>query len=451
MKDKNIILLIFVYLFLTPFLLTSKIHGNDGIGYYVFLRSAFFDKDFDFSNEFQHYKDSYRIVGYSPCTGRPVNGLGIGSAILWFPFFLIAHLYCKVSNLFGNYYVIDGYSKPYVTAVCFGSSLYAFLGLILTYRIGKNYFSFKKIVPAILLFWTASPLIFYMYLHPSMAHANAFFTVTLFFYWLFKNAYKEQHSFKNWFIIGLCAGLAIVVHYLNSVLLAIVGLEWVRIFRKEKCFKLFSVNYILPFFLGLILLFIPQAIAWKAIFGSYFSGPQSHGIGSNLNLFQPKILEVLFSSRHGLISWHPIIIFSLIGIFFLKREKPKFALYFLITFALQLYIVSIWRWWWGAHSFGHRLFVNLFFFFILGLTKFLEAVKKYSHVLNLIIYFLLILLVIWNGFLIIQYATNMIDRDGKVTWKEIFYNQAVVVPRKLKEILMQFLKNRYSFFETKNL
>ena len=82
-----------VALLLAPVLWKPWIHGNDGVRNFAYCRSFWMDHDFDFSNEYEHYRRAgemapvEKIGGPDPVTGRPGNALGIGSAILWSPFF----------------------------------------------------------------------------------------------------------------------------------------------------------------------------------------------------------------------------------------------------------------------------------------------------------------------------------------------------------------------------
>jgi hypothetical protein len=439
---KPIIILGLIYIILLLFLFHPRISGNDEIGYYVYLRSAFLDKNFDFTNEFNHYQDSYLIVGYSPITGKPVNGLPIGSAILWLPFFLAAHLGIWIFNLFGNSIAMNGYSKPYTVAICFGSSFYSFIGILLIYQLARQVFakiseiSTRTILVSIVLFWLASPLVFYMFLQPAMAHANSVFAVSLFIYLWYQ--WRNRDTWQKWVFLGLSGSLMTLVRFQDVLFLII---PWVDYFiNRNKAYKLrfpIIIRNILVFLFALFLLFIPQLVAWKEIFGSYFSGPESHSIISGTNLMHPHLIAILFSGRHGLIAWNPIILLSILGAGWLWKKDRQIISILGFVFILQFYLISCWHEWWGAHSFGHRMFLSSTPFFILGLITFIFQLRK--KISWRWIYITSIFLIIWNFFLIAQYSLGIIDRDGTTPFLTVIYNQLFVVPLQLKNILIQLI------------
>jgi hypothetical protein len=416
-------ILILVYVLLLIVLLTPRIIGNDGIGYYVYLRSLFFDHDLDFTNEFAHYGSQYVIVGHSPVTGRPVVGVPIGSAVLWAPFYIAAHYI----NLIFLIAPADGYSAPYVVAVCFASSLYGFIGLFLIYKMAIRFFSKESVFAAILIFWLSSPLVFYMYLHPSMSHANSLFAVSLFLF-LWCRIYLDGKNFlKDWMFLGLSAGLMTMVR-LQDILFLFVPILCLLVGATGRS-PLRDFKRILIFIIFFIIAFLPEMFAWKAIFGSYFSGPQSEEVGAHMNFLYPHIIGVFFSGRHGLITWNPIILVGLIGLMYFYRKEKYLTLSLIIIFLVQLWIIGSWRTWWGAHSFGHRMFLSsspLFIFGLAGLFEYLFA-QNYRK----IIYAVGIVLILWNFGLIFQYVTNLLDRDGLTPFTQVIINQFTEVPQKL--------------------
>ncbi|MFB3894973.1 MAG: hypothetical protein ACE14V_01590 [bacterium] len=439
---KPILILTLVYLVLLIFIFHPRISGNDEIGYYVYLRSAVFDRDFDFTNEFEYYKNSYLIVGYSPVTGKPVNGLPIGSAVLWLPFFLLAHIGIWISHLWGSSISMDGYSKPYVDAICFGSSYYAFLGILLIFQLARKIFStinkvsIKTIVVSIILFWLSSPLIFYMYLQPAMAHANSVFAVSLFFYLWYR--YRNQDTWLKWLLLGLSGCLMTLVRFQDAIFLIIPWLDYcINQDRNNRKRFVVIIRNIAVFLIAFILFFIPQLIAWKAIFGSYFSGPESHSIVSGTNIMHPHLIAILFSGRHGLITWNPIILLSIFGAIWFWKKVPSVISMLGFVFILQMYLISCWHEWWGAHSFGHRMFLSSTPFFIIGLIAFINRIKQ--RINWRWIYGISILFILWNFGLIAQYSLGIIDRDGTTPFQIVIYNQFMVVPLQLKNILHYFI------------
>src|SRR3989344_6176338 len=183
-KDKGLLALIALFIVLTPVLLTPWVHGHDGLGYYMILRSFWIDGDLDFTNEISRFQDRFPDLTFpkSEITGLPYTHYGVGNAILWTPFFAVAHGYVKFNHALGGGIPADGFSSPYITLVSFASAFYAFLGLVFLYLTLRQYFSLAANLTATLLIWFATPLLYYMYLSPTVSHANSFFSVTLFLF-----------------------------------------------------------------------------------------------------------------------------------------------------------------------------------------------------------------------------------------------------------------------------
>src|SRR4051794_19724951 len=106
--------------------------GADSPSYYVFLRSAAFDHDIDSTNEWQHW-------GYAPrartVTGMATSPHSVGPAILWAPFFALAHAQVRVMQALGHDAgPADGYSQPYLRATGLGTIVIALFGAFLLLR-----------------------------------------------------------------------------------------------------------------------------------------------------------------------------------------------------------------------------------------------------------------------------------------------------------------------------
>ena len=86
---------------ITLALVSTKVRGADEIEYVSHLRSLVFDRDLDFTNEYEHfYRENPQSLGAfketfldrrEPATNRPINFAPIGSAVVWSPFYLAAH------------------------------------------------------------------------------------------------------------------------------------------------------------------------------------------------------------------------------------------------------------------------------------------------------------------------------------------------------------------------
>ena len=162
--------------------------------------------------------------------GRRPNFGTIGSALLWSPFYAVADVSVRLRRAAGSDGAADGFSRPYIAAVAYGSALYGFLAVLLTISAARRLLGDdlasplrqgrRRAVPTDLpasaearrtharcesLVWAGSPLLFYMYVAPPMSHACSAFAVALFVtIWLYVRAALDV---RGVIALGVAAGL----------------------------------------------------------------------------------------------------------------------------------------------------------------------------------------------------------------------------------------------------
>jgi hypothetical protein len=160
---------------------TTRLYASDEIEYFAWLRSWAFDRDVDFENEYQYFYDTG--VAHDPlfhetflervnANGRRENFAPVGTAVLWAPFYLGGHLVALATGA-----PADGFSRPYIAAVTYGSALYGLLAVVLTLAIVRRVMP-AGILPSLAV-WFGTPLLFYMYVAPGFSHACSAFGVSL--------------------------------------------------------------------------------------------------------------------------------------------------------------------------------------------------------------------------------------------------------------------------------
>src|SRR5215207_4519089 len=186
-------LLLFSLLFFLALLSAPRIDGqligSDGVAYYVYARSLVIDHDLDFTNEFTYFQLKPAAF-VRTATGYIGNKYAIGPALLWMPFFLVAHAIALAARVFGWNVAADGYSYLYQSAISIGSIVYGALGFWLAYVCTRRMFSQIAALMAVGLLWLASNSFYYMAFEPSMSHMVSLFSValllTIWFVW-FRN------------------------------------------------------------------------------------------------------------------------------------------------------------------------------------------------------------------------------------------------------------------------
>jgi hypothetical protein len=413
MKNKSLLILLLLYSYVLFLQIHPSLVNPDGIGYYVYLRSLFLDRDLDFLNEFKAL-DMLPPFIYRTPTDLVGNQYPIGSSILWAPFFLLGHLYTRFSPyLYSSSLSADGYSVFYFIFIAVGTSFYGILGLFLVYEVGKHLFSPKSVALAILLITLGTPFFYYLVIQPTLAHINSFFTLSLFLYvWFFT---RNGRTPGQWMLLGLLAGLMGLVRTQNLLLIFLPVLE-----LAVYSHVLQSLRLRITVFLGsLLFAMIPQILAWKILYGTLFS--PIHGT-MNISFQDWHLGELLFSPFHGLFFYSPLLLITLPGFYFLIKKDFLLGTALGVFLLLQTFLNSWALYWWGGYAFGSRFFVDYTFIFILSLAGVIHRLEEESSrqraagrelqaksyrqrlmaYLLPITWCLLILLGLWNYLLLIQ-------------------------------------------------
>jgi hypothetical protein len=349
--------------------------ASDGNFYFSYLHSLVFDRDLDFANEYA--KLNVRGLPYikPTATGRLPNVFAIGVSFLWLPFYLIAHIISFFAHLFGGGITPDGFSYPYATACSLASLIYGTFGVILLYLTLKKFFNKWVAFSSALGIWLASFLLWYQVFEPSMSHAPSFFTASLFIYLFLR--FRGKMKLKQYLLLGAVGGLSMLVRWQNALLLLFpltyFLFDFFAALRERKVERLKRLlMFGLLFAVFAFIVFSPQLMAWKVIYGKFLTIPQ----GNRMLFGKPAFFEVLFSSRHGLFPWSPVVYLGFIGSFFLLRRERRFILTFFLVFILMTYVNASIFDWWSGWAFGARRFSSLLPLFAFGLAALIDLLGK---------------------------------------------------------------------------
>lgn len=454
--------LVLLFVLSSPFV-NPWVRG-DGVGYYAYIRSLLIHGDLHFEEEWLAGNPSFlmnrvdangnlRPDQYTP-TGYVGNHFTVGPAILWAPFLVVAHVLVLAFDDLGAHIATDGYSWPYTIAMAAATAFYGFLGLVLAFKFSRKYVEERWAFWGTLGIWFASSLPVYMYLNPSWSHAHSAFAVSAFL-WYWDRTRHGERTYTQWAIQGALSGLMLNVYYPNVVFLLVPLLE--SLFRYHLIWgerplnglrlrRLFSADAL--YVVVVVVAFLPTLITRQVIFGH----PLQFGYQSlrDWNWENPALWAVLFSSNHGMFTWTPILIPSVLGLLWLSRQDRELAAVLGIAFMGYYSLISSYPVWDGISSFGNRFFVSLTPVFVLGLSASLEAFSKLlqSRPAQLTIPAAVMLLVTWNLAFIFQWGTKLIPNRGPISWPQMFHNQVAVVPGKLFDTSTRYLLRRKSLMES---
>jgi hypothetical protein len=433
---------------------------GDGVGYYAFARAVLIEHRFDFQRDYQSGNAAFRDArldengvpkrSFRTATGHLDNHFTVGPAILWAPFLLTAHAGVLLARTVGLHVAADGFSAPYRFAMAFGTALYGFLGLLLAYRLSRQYVNEGWAFLGTISIWWSSSLPVYMYFNPSWSHAHSTFTVALFlWYW---HETWDQRTTRQWCVLAAISGLMLDVYYANVTILIVLAVEVVRqylaAFRKTppdfSIVKQLLVNHLL-FGVIVILCLLPTFISRYVIYGSPFESgyiPLSAWAWSS-----PFFFSVLFSPDHGLLVWTPVVILALAGLAFFVRREPRAGTPILSAVLAFYLLIACYPDWDGISSYGNRFFVSLTAPFILGLSALLDRAAnafRSSRAALIATSSLVACLVLWNVAFMFQWGTHLVPARGPIVWSEMIHNQIFVVPRAISAKLQAYLFHRAS-------
>jgi hypothetical protein len=378
----------------------------DGREYFAQARSLVIDHDLDFANERELFR-----------TGNAPGIFPFGSAVLWLPFVVAGHLWLGVLNLLGGEHLRNGFSNPYQMAAGLGTLVYGFAGMLLAFRIARDYYPRRLAAAATMFVTAASFIVWYLAVESSYSHGNSLFTVTLFlFVW---HRTRERRDGRGWAALGLAGGLMTMVRWQNGVFLLfplVDGLGEVRrALRRDDddSWRTVAADGG-AFAVAFLLAMLPQLYFWKVVNGGWLTLPQAQS--GQLWWDQPLVLDILFSSNHGLVVWHPVLFFAVLGIpLFLLRDF-RFGALLIATFAMQIYVNAAVGMWWGGHAFGARRFASCALLFVLGLAALMRWASRRPL---LTVSAALLVLVLGNASIMLDISQGRLPTSEGVTWEQM--------------------------------
>jgi hypothetical protein len=436
-------------------LVNPLVHG-DGVGYYAYLRAPLIQHNFRFEEDWRHanlgfvelrmgsdkrlHADQYTTTGYID------NLFTIGPAILWTPFFLLAHVAVLTADWFGAHIPADGFSLPYRVLVAFGTTFYGFCGLLLSYLLASKFLDPFWALLATLGIWAGSSLPVYMYFNPFWSHAHSAFVVALFlWYW---DRTRPNRTLGQWVLLGLISGFLVDVYFVNGVFLLIPLVESIQGYvgdlrSRDGAAALLRLGEDLLYLAVFGIVILPTLITRKIIFGGMFRFGAYTALPWNWHARYWR--SVLFSSDHGVLSWTPLLCFALLGVFLPFTGGKRVKVYLALSAVAFYYVISSYPFWDGMSSYGNRFFVSLTPVFVVGLALLLEWVGRLFRSFRLAYAaqgFVLALFALWNLAFIFQWGTHMVPARGEISWGAMVHNQFVEVPQRMAQNLESYFLHR---------
>ncbi len=338
----------------------------DAFEFFVYLPSLAFDHDLDL-------RDDWLEMGFDEAPpetaiGRTRNRHAIGPAVVWSPFYALAHVYTLADAAWGSArHAPDGHSMPYRRATALGTITLALLGgellrCVLASR-GPSGVAWLALAASVL----ASPIAYYVFCAPAMSHGVTF-ALAASLAWACERA-RLRPTTGAWLLVGALFGLLVTARWQAAVyalLVAPVMLEalWRRRLRARVALSSAALA---------LLAFSPQMLAWRALYGRALTIPQGAGF---IDWSSPHLVDTLFSADHGLFTWTPALLLGLVGLMARARREPWLHVPALLIVAATAWVNGGADDWAGSEAFGARRFDLAVPLLALGLLPALEALRR---------------------------------------------------------------------------
>ncbi len=349
--------------------------GGDALGYYSYLPATFIHDNIarPFTANDKHmtagmkwYFDAWRNAVNDK--GNYLNQYTYGVALTEAPFFFIAHAWEHMRGLDA-----DGYSDTYDYLIKIGMLVYAWLGLLVVYRILHRYFDSAVSVTTIVSILLGTNLFWFVLIQPGMAHVPLFFLYALLI-WLTIRIH-EHPSILRFLAIGLVAGIITLVRPTDILCLLIPLLYQVYnrqtwqeklqfIKTNSKGVAVAAVAFTIPI--------IPQLFYWKAVTGNYIC--YSYG-DQSFDFRHPHLMDGLFSFSNGWLPYAPVMIFALAGLVFYKQLRNWM---WCMAVLVPAYVYVIYSWY--CHNYlnglGSRPMIHMYPLLALPLGAFFRYISQ---------------------------------------------------------------------------
>jgi hypothetical protein len=351
----------------------------DASGYYMYLPATFIYKDLkkcafkdeilneygptpNFQQAFQHQNGNY-VMKYP-----------IGQAIQYTPFFMIAHLYAKVSDT----HKADGFSRPYQFMIAMGSLFFAFLGLFYARKSLLLFFKDRVVSYTLLSLVLGSNYLNYAGIDGAMTHNNLFTIYAILIY--VSILYYKKPKRLPAIMIGLLCGLATITRptELLSIIIPlgiIISPPFFTGIRDRLMFLWDQRSQILLALLVGTLTAMIQPLYWKYVSGDWIVYSYED---QGFSWLRPHLMDGIFSYKSGWLMYSPLMVFSLIGFYFLYRNFKSIFLAIFIFSALFIYVAFAWDIWWYGGALGQRTMVQAYAVLIFPLAAFFSWLSNRS-------------------------------------------------------------------------
>lgn len=398
---------------LSPRWRDNQVFVSDMGGYYLYLPSAFTTHDLGSGEWVKAARQAYQPnidpqQNLLPLpNGNTVFKYPMGMAVTWSPFFFLARAVYYVRGERGTL----GYEPLYEYLVTWGCVAYVLLGLWVLGLELRRYFADHVAALTLLIIGLGTNLLSYASHEVLMSHGVLFTANVLLL--RYTRRWYEGGRASDALCLGAVAGLMVLIRPSEAILLGVPVLLGLTShaavagrlrFWQQHWGQTLLVPALVVLVGGLQFLF------WR-LAGDVWLVPFYKG--ETFTFRDPHVWDGIFSIRKGWLVYSPLMVFSVLGILWLRRWAAPVLPALLVLVPIYFYITFCW-WDWGyGGSYGGRALISLYPMLAFSMAAFWQRwLRPVRWAWGPLIATLLVLSLIQNR----QYSIGLID-CCEMTWK----------------------------------
>ncbi len=407
--------------------LPENILSWDVFGYYLYLPFTFIYNDLglhnisvvqDIISQYNNTPTFYQVV-QSPA-GDYVLRYQMGMAVLYLPGFFGGHIFALLSG-----FPADGFSAPYQYGILIENILVTIIGIFLIRYFLLEYFRDNITALILVILILGTNFIYHNGFHGANAMNHNYLFTLYALLLIFTKRLHETFKMKFAIFLGVVIGLIVLARppELICILIPVLWGIYDKTSFTEKLNLIVKYKW-LVIVLGLVILAIGslQLLYYKFSSGKFFFYSYGGNKGEGFDFLNPHTIDFLFSFQKGWLLYTPILIFSIIGFYFLYRKNriPFWGLF--IFFLINLYIVSSWSTWWGGETFSQKNVIQSYTILALPtgyLLMYLSRQKKYIRIIFGVVFTFLICLNLFQTWQILHGVIHP-SRMSKPYYMKVF-------------------------------
>jgi len=378
----------------------------DVIGFYAYLPATFIHHDYrlEFLRGHPEYGAERKFWPQTAPNGALVHKPTMGMALLYAPFFALAHIHTQSARL-----PPDGFTIYYHQYIHLSALFYLTIGLILLRRTLLRWFSDGAVATTLLVTGLGTNLFFYATTEAAMSHAYTFSLSAALLYLVSKGHDAPRWRFTA--LAGLCLGLMTLIRPVNALFAlfpVLYGMQRMTDATERLHWMRQNWAHVLLFACVAATVQLPQLLYWKSLTGHWFFYSY---LDEGFFFLKPRVLQGIFSFRNGWLVYTPIMAFALAGAYYWNVSKHPFALAGKVFLPVYLYVVFSWWCWWYV-GFGNRAMIDSYAVMALPLAAVSEQLLVRSRSVRRVWIAVVLLAIAFNGFQTLQYRYGLVHFDG---------------------------------------